>query len=256
MAALLVDNPQFFTVGMQIFLTDYGSGTHLEVAGTVASITGNTIRLTQTFSALQVHQFYIAGVTTAPATWMASTPYTAGTTVQPPTGTGYNYVCIAGGTSGATPPAWPTTFGATVKDGSVTWQTVYAGYTVVNSQAAQQGHIYAVDSSGALQWVYPQAGDDPIDLIYASPAVTSHQIKPGDMADSAIYCVSRSGMVYALDLSGNLLWSYDIALPPTDAMGSRSMRRGKWISPRRRCCRAMARTSTSGSRISIIQPIT
>jgi hypothetical protein len=42
--------------------------------------------------------------------------------VVPPVGNGYLYVNITGGTSGSSPPLFPTTIGATVRDGSVTWR--------------------------------------------------------------------------------------------------------------------------------------
>ncbi|MBM4339142.1 MAG: flagellar hook protein FlgE [Deltaproteobacteria bacterium] len=53
--------------------------------------------------------------------WAASTAYTAGTRVYPPTPNGYSYECTVAGTSGAAGPTWPTTIGATVVDGTVTW---------------------------------------------------------------------------------------------------------------------------------------
>lgn len=58
-------------------------------------------------------------------TWVASKAYGAGTSVVP-TGTfaGLAYFAGAAGTSGATEPAWPTTPGATVSDGTITWTAV------------------------------------------------------------------------------------------------------------------------------------
>jgi hypothetical protein len=53
--------------------------------------------------------------------WAASTAYAANSRVLPPTNNGYSYTNSAAGTSGATAPAWPTTIGATVVDGTVTW---------------------------------------------------------------------------------------------------------------------------------------
>lgn len=56
------------------------------------------------------------------AAWAAATPYGAGAEVRPVAGNnGFCYYTIAGGTSGGAEPAWPTTIGNTVVDGTVTW---------------------------------------------------------------------------------------------------------------------------------------
>lgn len=51
----------------------------------------------------------------------ASTTYAVGANVRPTTANGLKYICTTSGTSGATQPTWPTTIGATVVDGTVTW---------------------------------------------------------------------------------------------------------------------------------------
>lgn len=53
-----------------------------------------------------------------------STVYTVGQVVRPLIANGNLYRCETAGTSGGTAPAWPTTFGATVADGSVTWTNI------------------------------------------------------------------------------------------------------------------------------------
>lgn len=59
-------------------------------------------------------------------TWSASTTFVLGTQVVPvpPNGQVYSCTTVGGGTSGATLPAWPTTTGSTVTDGTVTWQAI------------------------------------------------------------------------------------------------------------------------------------
>lgn len=61
-------------------------------------------------------------VTDYGTTWAATTAYSVGVFVQPPTANGFYYKCTASsGSSGGSPPAFPTTIGSTVTDGSVTW---------------------------------------------------------------------------------------------------------------------------------------
>lgn len=54
--------------------------------------------------------------------WQASTPYRVGAVVFPSVSNGYYYTCSTAGTSGASEPAWPTTTGATVSNGTVIWK--------------------------------------------------------------------------------------------------------------------------------------
>jgi len=55
--------------------------------------------------------------------WIANTVYAVNASVIPTVSNSYCYKCTVGGTShAATEPTWPTTIGATVTDGSVTWE--------------------------------------------------------------------------------------------------------------------------------------
>lgn len=57
--------------------------------------------------------------------WAVATAYTLGQSVQPTTPNTYRYQVTTAGTSHATTePTWPTTIGATVTDGTVTWTCV------------------------------------------------------------------------------------------------------------------------------------
>jgi len=53
---------------------------------------------------------------------------------------GFYYKCTSAGTSGTTLPTWPTTPGATVNDGSVTWTAMREG----GVEVWQASHAYAV----------------------------------------------------------------------------------------------------------------
>jgi prepilin-type N-terminal cleavage/methylation domain-containing protein len=63
--------------------------------------------------------------TTAVATvWQANTAYDPGNIIIPTTPNGFTYLCITGGTSGASQPSWSTTVGEVFSDGAtVSWQT-------------------------------------------------------------------------------------------------------------------------------------
>jgi|GEM_PF-1799055 len=59
--------------------------------------------------------------------WQASTIYSLGADRMPTSPNGFRYQVTVVGTSGAAEPTWPTTIGATVVDGTVTWTCAGAG---------------------------------------------------------------------------------------------------------------------------------
>lgn len=57
--------------------------------------------------------------------WSATTARVAGMLVRPTAGrTGWQYKAVTSGTTGSSEPAWPTSLGATVTDGTVTWMAI------------------------------------------------------------------------------------------------------------------------------------
>ena len=67
---------------------------------------------------------------TPPPAWAASTAYTVGQTISPPSANGHIYQCTVAGTSGAHPPStWPTD-GSTFTDGGVTWKDMGTQTTI------------------------------------------------------------------------------------------------------------------------------
>ncbi|MHA1304356.1 MAG: right-handed parallel beta-helix repeat-containing protein [Candidatus Heimdallarchaeaceae archaeon] len=58
----------------------------------------------------------------AAPTWQSEISYNIGDKVVPTSDNGYYYECTAAGISGSSEPAWPTTVGNTVIDGTVTWE--------------------------------------------------------------------------------------------------------------------------------------
>ena len=68
--------------------------------------------------------------------WAASTSYTQGSVIRPTAGNGYLYYAESVGAtpvSGTTQPAWPTTVGATVLDGNITWTCIGESITQFSS---------------------------------------------------------------------------------------------------------------------------
>ncbi|MFZ1037551.1 MAG: prepilin-type N-terminal cleavage/methylation domain-containing protein [Smithella sp.] len=85
-----------------------------------------------------------------PNPWTISTAYSLNQVVYPTNG--YQYICTVPGTSGATAPAWPTTIGSTVPDGSVTWkcyQPLVALQTKIGAEVTG-GHDYTQTFNGVL----------------------------------------------------------------------------------------------------------
>jgi prepilin-type N-terminal cleavage/methylation domain-containing protein len=80
----------------------------------------------------------------ATTSWSCGTPYSVGMVVAPQTANGFLYRASQAGTSSntscnpgtGTPPAWPTTLGGTVTDGSVVWTT-----TRIDSPRLRNGRV-------------------------------------------------------------------------------------------------------------------
>lgn len=76
----------------------------------------------------------VAAPTLALNGWLPGKPYTTSpvSIVYANSGASIGqYICIIGGTSGLSAPTWPTTSGATVSDGGVTWQYIGLAPTLV-----------------------------------------------------------------------------------------------------------------------------
>jgi hypothetical protein len=101
----------------------YKSDVTSEVVGTGYVAGGTAVTLTPAYTAANSW-----GISRANAT-----VYPQGAIVRPATGNGFVYMAIVAGTSGGSIPTYPTTYGGTVTDGTVTWMCAGRGVFWVDS---------------------------------------------------------------------------------------------------------------------------
>lgn len=137
-----------------------------------------------------------------PTTWQASTAYAVGASVSPVTVNGYAYDCTVAGTTASTQPTWPTTVGATVTNGTVTWKCremafptphvpapiFLDGYVFVAKKGTQD--IYNCDLNYPFQW---SAGN------YVTAEMYPDQIVGLSKNNNMIYGVGSQSIQYFYD---------------------------------------------------------
>ena len=72
--------------------------------------------------------------------WSAGATYAAGLHRLPSTPNTYFYIALVGGVTGGVEPTWPTTYGATVTDGGVTWMCAGKTTIVLPTGSHMRGH--------------------------------------------------------------------------------------------------------------------
>lgn len=135
---------------------DYVNDVTNEVVGTGYTAGGATV--TGSVSVVPANSWAVARAN--------STAYALGDVVRPATGNGFLYQAIAAGTSGGSIPTYPTTLGATVTDGTVTWLCLGTGAVVFDTTnpswanstiTARQIHFYrdtgTSTTSPLIAWV-------------------------------------------------------------------------------------------------------
>lgn len=118
---------------------------------TYASLTSETVGTGYSSGGIALSG--VAVTTTQGSAWTAvagtASVYKVGQYVRPAAQNGFAYRCVVAGTSGVSPPAWPTTVGTTVADGTATWACVgTAVVTVTSSNPSWGGATFA--ATGAV----------------------------------------------------------------------------------------------------------
>jgi hypothetical protein len=119
---------QVLTAGVRVAPTNPGNRLFVVITGGTTGSTepswNNTIGGTTSngsVSFMAIDKFFTA------LTFAVSTGYTAGQVVKPTSGSAAEFLVTVGGTSGGSAPTWPTTIGATVTSGGVTFMCISNG---------------------------------------------------------------------------------------------------------------------------------
>jgi len=123
-----------------IRLPEKSSATPLELPkGAVIDLTNSGFGLSNASLA--------TAIPSSPPAWVAENPYVRGTYCRPTNRHGFCYIAVVGGISSATvEPTWPTSFGGTVVDGTVTWQRVSpASITVVFAPTGRMTRVIGLN---------------------------------------------------------------------------------------------------------------
>ena len=133
-----------------------------------------------------------------PDNW-SDTDWDTGEFCLPTTPNGYRYEATTGGNSGTTEPAWPTTVGETVTDGTVVWTCRKLTYTLNTDYRldTEVGHLMPL-SDGDIE----EAQALKVDYSYA--AVTIHRVSAATVSaiEGHLFFVGNPPIGKKLDVKG------------------------------------------------------
>ena len=148
------------------------------------------------------------GLLLAGGYWQANSTYAVGDTIVPSTPNGriYRVTAITTGTSGAAEPTWPTTEGASVTDGGVTWTeqslAIEAG-TFDEVVAASYARV--PNNPANANWDAPATGNTTNVPVLTFPA-PAEDWTPGGAIVAAY-------MLFDALTAGNALWWTGLTTP-------------------------------------------
>lgn len=105
-------------------------------------------------------RYKVTDVSVGVAAWVATTAQALGSFRRPTVANGFRYECTTAGNTGATQPAWPTTNGATVVDGTVTWTCRNYNSTAAAEPAWPTVSGNTINDGGVTWTCYTFAIDD------------------------------------------------------------------------------------------------
>lgn len=155
---------------------------------------------------------------TSGVNWSAGYSAQVGRVRMPTTPNGLRAVCIAtSGVGGGTEPVWPTTAGATVVDGGITWamqdvpvpgDTIevsldfglsgWTGTALVEAQVSFTGSSYVINGNLVF------AGDAPPTFVPATGTIAMSGTMPAGATNATltVYCAASAGATGNFDLAG------------------------------------------------------
>jgi len=140
------------------------------------------------------------------AIWTGTHAYISNDLVRPTTSTGLIYRCTVAGTSGSTEPTWPTTEGATVTDGTVTWVSEAFAFPSPHVPAPIFMDGYLFLAKAGSQDVYNSNLDDPFNW-------TPGDFFTAEMYPDRIVTLSKNNnYLYAIG-TNSVEYLYDAANP-------------------------------------------
>ena len=136
---------------------------------------------------------------------MTSSNATSGTVRKPTASNGFIYRCTVAGTTGGVEPTWPTTTGATVVDGTVTWvATPIPGYHVLGDNNLHGNGIADVAIAADVIDVSGASGSKTYD--WPNLASGAEQTTTVTVNGAALGQAAEASM--SVDLAGTKLFAY------------------------------------------------
>jgi hypothetical protein len=112
----------------------------------------------------------VVRINRASSVWTANTGYAAGNLVTPTPVGGLGYECTSAGNSGATAPAFPSTPGATVNDGTAVWTCLGPTTPLWTVKVVDIGSVARVVTTGGGTAIFTTASaTTPVGTVSVSP---------------------------------------------------------------------------------------
>jgi hypothetical protein len=151
-----------------------------------------------------------------------STAVTSGQTTIPATPNGRLYRCTTAGTTGGTEPAWPTTSGGTVSDGTAVWTEMSPDFRANTNITEVSGGAYARQNLGpsAANWASTGGATTTTNPSAGTTGTTSNNAAITHPTATANWGLVAFIGIFDAVTSGNLGWVVPLAVPQLVNSGS------------------------------------